>query len=278
MTRHQPSRKSALSDEIGSDSYFGGVLYRRSASMHVGRFAVGLAEAALRAGAIIHEQTAVTRIDRQAHQPFTISTTKGTIQADEILLATGASQTGPFGWIRRRIVPVGSFIIVTEPLSDNLARSIMPGRRNCTTSQNIGNYFRMTADNRLVFGGRARFAMSSPRSDMKSGVILKRTLQEVFPQIADVGIDHCWGGLVDMTSDRLPRAGSRDGIHFSMGYSGHGVQMSTYMGDVMARRISGEDVANPWRDIDWPAVPFHFGKPWFLPFVGAYYRVLDRIQ
>jgi glycine/D-amino acid oxidase-like deaminating enzyme len=209
---------------------------------------------------------------------FKISTDKGTIEADNVILATGASQHGPFGWIRRRNVVVGSFVIVTEPLGQDRAHSIMPGRRNCTTSQNIGNYFRMTADNRLIFGGRARFAMSNPVSDLKSGAILQATLREVFPQIADCRVDYCWGGLVDMTQDRLPRAGVHEGIYFATGYSGHGVQMSTYMGHVMARQIAGDDVANPWRDLPWPAVPFHFGKPWFLPFVGLYYRMLDRIS
>ena len=148
----------------------------------------------------------------------------------------------------------------------------------CTTSQNIGHYFRMTPDDRLVFGGRARFAMSSPTSDRKSGAILHATLREVFPQISDCRIDYCWGGLVDMTADRLPRAGQHDGMHYAVGYSGHGVQMSNYMGDLMARRIAGDDIANPWRDIPWPAVPLHFGKPWFLPLVGVYYRALDRLH
>jgi glycine/D-amino acid oxidase-like deaminating enzyme len=270
--------REGLSSEIGSQRYHGGLLQKRSATVHVGRFAIGLAEAAVRVGAVIHERATVQSIDRAPGRPFRVKTAKGEIEAGEVLLATGASQHGDFGWLRRRIVPVGSFIIVTEPLSDNLAKSIMPGRRNCVSSQNIGNYFRLTEDNRLVFGGRARFAMSSPTSDLKSGAVLRRILDEVFPQLSGVRIDQCWGGLVDMTQDRLPRAGAHEGVHFATGYSGHGVQMSTYMGDVMARRITGEDVANPWRDIDWPAVPFHFGKPWFLPFVGVYYRALDRIQ
>jgi glycine/D-amino acid oxidase-like deaminating enzyme len=270
--------RGGLASEIGSQRYHGGLLQKRSATVHVGKFAIGLAEAAARGGAQIHERAAVNAIERTPGRPFRVRSSKGEIEAGEVLLATGASQHGGFGWLRRRIVPVGSFIITTEPLSDNLARSIMPGRRNCVSSQNIGNYFRLTEDNRLVFGGRARFAMSSPTSDLKSGAVLRRILDEVFPQLAGVRIDHCWGGLVDMTQDRLPRAGSREGVHFATGYSGHGVQMSTFMGDVMARRITGEDVANPWRDIDWPAVPFHFGKPWFLPFVGVWYRALDRIQ
>ena len=270
--------KADLGTEIATERYHGGLLQRRSGSMHVGRFGKGLAHAAARAGATIHQDAAVTAIDRIGSGRFRLKTARGTIDAEQVLLATGASQQGPFTWFRRRIVPVGSFIVVTEPLGANRAASIMPGRRTCTTSQHIGNYFRLTADNRLVFGGRARFAMSSPKSDLKSGTILQAQLREVFPQIADARIDYCWGGLVDMTQDRLPRAGMQDGMSYAMGYSGHGVQMSVYMGDVLARRISGEDVANPWRDVDWPAVPLHFGKPWFLPFAGFYYRALDRIS
>jgi len=270
--------KADLGREIATGRYHGGLLQRRSGSMHVGRFGKGLAHAAARAGATIHQDAAVTAIERLGSGRFRLKSGRSTIEAEQVLLATGASQHGPFGWFRRRIVPVGSFIVVTEPLGAERAAAIMPGRRTCTTSQHIGNYFRLTADNRLVFGGRARFAMSSPKSDLKSGAILQAQLREVFPQIADARIDYCWGGLVDMTQDRLPRAGMQDGMNYAMGYSGHGVQMSVYMGDVMARRIGGEDVANPWRDVDWPAVPMHFGKPWFLPFAGLYYRALDRIS
>ena len=135
-----------------------------------------------------------------------------------------------------------------------------------------------TRDNRLVFGGRARFAMSSPTSDLKSGAILERNLRAIFPQLANTRLDYCWGGLVDMSQDRLPRSGERDGMHYAMGFSGHGVQMSTLMGNLMARKVMGEDVVNPWRDIDWPAIPGHFGRPWFLPLVGAYYKFQDLIH
>lgn len=272
VTRHD------LGKEIATERYYGGLLQRRSASLHMGKFGIGLAHAAVRAGAIIHQNAAVIAIDRSARGRFRLKTARATIEADQVLLATGASQHGPFGWLRRRIVPVGSFIIVTEPLGAERAAAIMPGRRTCTSTQHIGNYFRLSPDNRLIFGGRARFAMSSPKSDLKSGAVLRTQLHEVFPQLADVNIDYCWGGLVDMTRDRLPRAGTRDGMHYAMGYSGHGVQMSTYMGSLMARRITGEDAPNPWCDLDWPAIPLHFGKPWFLPFVGLYYRALDRIS
>ena len=269
---------SALTGEIGSARYAGGLLQRRSASLHVGKFGIGLAQAAQRAGAVIHENAAVTAILRRPGGRYLVATSTGQVEAEHVVLANGVPLDGPFAWFRRRIVPVGSFIIVTEPLGTEGARSIMPGRRTCTTTQNIGNYFRMTADDRLVFGGRARFAMSSLDSDLKSGAILQATLRQIFPQIAGCRIDYCWGGLVDMTSDRLPRAGQHDGMHYAVGFSGHGVQMSTYLGDLIARRIAGDDVVNPWRDLPWPAVPLHFGKPWFLPLVGLYYRALDRVH
>jgi glycine/D-amino acid oxidase-like deaminating enzyme len=270
--------KSALSNEIGSNEYSGGLLQRRSATLHVGRFGVGLAHAAQRAGAVIYENTAVTGIERQQGGRFRVVTRTGHVEADQVVLANGVPLEGPFAWFRRRIIPVGSFIIVTEPLGKERAHSIMPGRRSCTTTRNVGHYFRMTADDRLVFGGRARFAMSSPTSDLKSGAVLQAALGAVFPQIAGCRIDYCWGGLVDMTRDRLPRAGEHNGMHYAVGYSGHGVQMSTYMGNNIARRIAGDDVANPWRDMPWPAVPLHFGKPWFLPLAGLYYKALDRFH
>ena len=271
--------REQLAGEIGTERYHGGVIQRRSANLHVGRFGMGLADSATAKGARIFENAGVVDIARKSPSRFQIATARGSIEADHVIVATGTSRTGPFGWFRRRVIPVGSFIVVTEPLEPKLAKSIMPGRRNCTTSQNIGHYFRMTADNRLVFGGRARFAMSSPSSDLKSGRVLERNMREIFPQLAQTRIDYCWGGLVDMSSDRLPRSGIRpEGMHYAMGFSGHGVQMSTYMGNLIARRVAGEAIANPWRDIGWPAVPGHFGTPWFLPAVGVYYRLMDRLH
>jgi glycine/D-amino acid oxidase-like deaminating enzyme len=198
-----------------------------------------------------------------------------------VLLATGASQHGgygSFGWLRRRIVGIGSFIIVTEPLGAERAQALLKVRRTCVTVANIHHYFRLTPDHRLVFGGRARFAVSSPTSDQKSGAILRRGLTETFPQLADAKIDYCWGGLVDMTQDRLPHAGERDGLYYSTGYSGHGTQMSVHMGQRMAEvMLTGNAAANPWRDRAWPAIPGHLGPPWFLPAVGLYYRVKDMV-
>jgi glycine/D-amino acid oxidase-like deaminating enzyme len=265
--------------EVGSDAFHGGMIQTRSAQLHVGRFGVGLAEAAARRGARIYERAAVTGLQRVGGaRRWRVTSARGMVEAEQVFVATGAATQGPFGWIRRRIVPVGSFIVVTEPLDPAVLDRLIPNRRNYVTSKNIGNYFRPTADGRLLFGGRARFAMSNPREDAKSGQVLKAALSEVFPELAGVQIDYCWGGLVDMTADRLPRAGERDGVYYAVGYSGHGVQMSIGTGQRMAEVMEGRVDANPWRELDWPAIPGHFGKPWFLPLVGAYYRVQDALH
>ena len=266
-----------LGPEIGSP-FHGAMLYEKSAMVHMGRYVVGLAAAAVRHGAAIFENAAVTTRQHTAgrHQ---LTTARGRLTADSVFLATGAYTTPNFGYFTRRIVTVGSFIIATRPLDAAEIAATMPANRTCVTSMNIGNYFRLSPDNRLIFGGRARFsATSDQQSDAKSGAILRAALAEIFPALARVEIDYCWGGLLDMTQDRYPRAGCQDGVWYAMGYSGHGAQISTHLGMIMADAILGREDRNPMKGVDWPAVPGHFGKPWFLPLVGLYYKTLDRFQ
>lgn len=270
--------RERVREEIGSDGFFGGLLYRKSAMMHMGKFGAGLADAAHRAGARIFENAPVTALVRLSGHAHRVTTPRGTIEAGQVLVATGPSREGPFAWFRRRIVPVGSFIVVTEPLSAAQIESIMPTRRTATTTLNIGNYFRISPDDRLIWGGRARFAVSNPTEDLRSGEVLRRQLLEVFPQMAGVALDYCWGGLVDITEDKLPRAGEQDGLFYAMGLSGHGAQMSVHLGQMMARVMAGEAEANPLRGLAWPAIAFNYGTPWFLPAVGLYFRLKDRFQ
>jgi glycine/D-amino acid oxidase-like deaminating enzyme len=249
----------------------------RSAGLHVGKYIRGLGEAAERAGVTIHEEATVRRLTkiRSGHE---LETPRGRMHADQVLLATGAYTRRPFRWHQVRIAPVGSFIIATEPLDSSVCDDLLPARRMASNSKNLLNYFRITPDNRMLFGGRARFAMSNPQSDQKSGRILRDALVQTFPQLADVRIDYCWGGQVDMSLDRLVHAGEHDGVYYAMGYSGHGVQMATYMGHQMAEYMSGVPEANIWRDFEFRRIPGHFGPPWFLPFAGAYYKFKDRVS
>jgi glycine/D-amino acid oxidase-like deaminating enzyme len=268
-----------LRAELGSQAFHGGMLQKKSAMMHMGRFVTGLAGAAVRRGAVIYEAAPVTARQPQG-RGWRLETPRGAVTADKVFLATGAYTGGAFGWFRRRIVPVGSFLLATRPLSAQEVAATLPGNRACVTSLNIGNYFRLAPDNRLIFGGRARFsARSDQRSDARSGEILRRAMAGIFPHLADVPLDYCWGGLVDMTQDRYPRAGEADGVSYAMGYSGHGAQLATHMGEMMAERLLlGLPVANPFADLPWAPVPLHTGKPWFLPLVGLYFKTLDMVK
>lgn len=259
--------------EIDSNEFHGGLLQRNGVQMHVGRFGLGLADAAVRHGAKVYQGATVK--DWKANRGgFVVNTSKGLFRpagvagdrrlpAWRVGLVSPTHRAGRQFRDRHRSVAAGA----DQPAVPSAAR--------LRDSRLIGNYFRLTPDNRLLFGGRARFAMSNSSSDAKSGKVLQAAMVQMFPQLAHVKVDYCWGGLVDMTSDRLPRAGEHNGVFYSMGYSGHGVQMSVHMGQVMAEVMEGKAQANPWKDLNWPAIPGHFGKPWFLPLVGAYYRYQD---
>jgi glycine/D-amino acid oxidase-like deaminating enzyme len=270
--------KSEIHSEIGSDCFHGAMADAKSAGLHVGKFVKGLAEAAARIGVTIHEKAPVEQVRRLGGTKHEVVTPRGTVQADQVLVATAGYTRRPFRWQQVRIAPVGSFIIVTEPLGEDVCNRLLPNRRMTSNTVNLLNYFRITPDHRLLFGGRARFAMSNPQSDEKSGRILQKAMTEVFPQLTNARVDYCWGGLVDMSMDRMVHAGERDGLFYSLGYSGHGVQMATYMGKQMAEYMNGKSDANPWRDLPFKRIPGHFGPPWFLPFAGAYYKFQDLIK
>jgi glycine/D-amino acid oxidase-like deaminating enzyme len=270
--------KSGLRSEIASDFYHGAMVDPKGAGLHVGKFTRGLGESAARLGAQIHEKASVEQVRRLGGTKHEVVTSRGTLQADQVLVATSGYTTRPFRWQQLRIAPVGSFIIVTEPLGKDVCDQLMPNRRMASDTKNLLYYFRITPDHRLLFGGRARFAMSSPESDEKSGRILQKAMVSVFPQLAHTRVDYCWGGLVDMSMDRMVHAGEHDGLYYSLGYSGHGVQMATYMGKQMAEYMNGTMDANPWRDLTFKRIPGHVGPPWFLPFAGAYYKALDVIK
>jgi glycine/D-amino acid oxidase-like deaminating enzyme len=250
--------RSDLRAEIGSDYYHGALLDPLSAGLHVGKFVGGMAHAAERAGAEIHERNAATGLTRLPGGGFVVETMHGTIRAKQVMAATDAYTDKSLPWFRKRLINVGSFVIVTEPLGEARAKELIPNARLLVAHKNIGHYVRLTPDNRLAFGGRARFAPSNPASDIKSGDILKREMTEIFPQLAGVRIDYVWGGMVGFSWDRIPHAGEIDGLYYSMGYCGHGVQMATYMGRAVAEMMDGNPEAIPLRGLGFPKVPVPF--------------------
>jgi glycine/D-amino acid oxidase-like deaminating enzyme len=272
-----------LRSEIGSDIYFGGIVDTVSAGLNPARYVAGLGQAALNAGARIYENTRVENIERSSQNGrsgFQIASSRGRIFADNIFIATSGYTSSATPALRKKIIPIGSFIIATEQLPETLALELSPRNRMIYDSKHYLHYYRLTPDNRMLFGGRAAFFPETKDTIHRSAEILRRGMIEVYPQLRDVKIDFAWGGTLDFCFDTMPHAGNLDGIYYALGYAGHGVAMATYLGTKIAEQISGGVSDNPYADIPFPGAPLglYDGRPWFLPFAGAYYKVLDWIS
>jgi glycine/D-amino acid oxidase-like deaminating enzyme len=260
--------------EIGSDAYHGVLVDERSGGLNPARYVRGLADAATRAGAAIVTGVGVTSLERQSGK-WRVRTTGGDVETRDLLVATNGYTDAAVPALQRRFVPIGSYIIATEPLDEGVASAVLPRRRMAFDSKNFLYYFRMTTDRRLLFGGRAEFGRPDADTTRRAAAILRKGMHAIFPELAGVGIDYAWGGNVAFTRDQMPRAGQLDGLNYAGGYCGHGVAMATYLGEQIARRIAGEPIEHPLFDDRFPAIPMYSGDPWFLPLVGAYYQVKD---
>jgi glycine/D-amino acid oxidase-like deaminating enzyme len=263
--------------ELGTDTYYGLSIDEESAALNPAKFVHGLARAAACAGAIVCENAGVERLTRRGAR-WALATPRGVVEATEVLIATDG-YTGPLTpALRRRLVPIGSYIIATEPLDAGLARTLIPRRRVAFDSKHFLYYFRIAADRRLLFGGRTEFTTPGDASTRRAAAALARAVTQVFPQLAGIGIEYAWGGNVALTRDQMPHAGRLDGIHYAAGYCGHGIAMATYLGRLIARRIADGALEHPLLDQPFPPIPLYSGRPWFLPFVGGYYRLRDWID
>jgi glycine/D-amino acid oxidase-like deaminating enzyme len=275
--------KNQLRSEIGSDIYFGGIVDTVSAGLNPAKYVSGLGQAALKAGTSIFENTRVENIKRNSQNGsagFQIGTSRGKIFADNVFIGTSGYTSSATPALRKKIIPIGSFIIATEPLPEALARELSPCNRMIYDSKHYLHYYRLTPDNRMLFGGRAAFFPETKDTIRRSAEILRRGMIEVYPQLRDAKIDYAWGGTLDFCFDTMPHAGQMDGIYYALGYAGHGVAMATYLGTKIAEQISSGVSDNPYADIPFPGAPLglYDGRPWFLPFAGAYYKVLDWIS
>jgi glycine/D-amino acid oxidase-like deaminating enzyme len=272
-----PSRQH---DFLGSDRYHGGMAAAATGSLHPAKYARGLAAAAERAGAILVDGVRVRGIAREAGG-FRISTDKGEMTADAVLVATNGYSLDPRGtaspWLAKRLVPLNSYIIATEELPESLIERMFPGRRMISDSKRVLNYFRPSPDGkRVLWGGRASFRAATPD---QSAPTLREGLVETFPELRDVKLTHAWTGMVAFTFDGLPHIGVQDGVHYAAGCQGSGVAMATWLGHNAALKIAG--AANERFALDglpFPTRPTYTGTPWFLPFVGTYYKLRDRLD
>ena len=246
-----------------------------SGLIHPGRYFAGLAAAADRAGADLHEGVRARTIRRQADGRFVVETERGALLARDVFVATNAYTDGVVPSLRRRIIPISSYIIATEPLPEDLAAEISPKGRSFFDTKNFLYYWHISADRRMVFGGRASML---PTSIEHTAEILHRGLLEVHPQLAGRRIDYAWGGNVGFTFDRMPHAGrTKDGIAYAMGCCGTGVALMTHLGTMAGAWLAGGEAPVLAR-LKFPLVPAPYeGRAWFLPFAGEWYRLKDRL-
>jgi glycine/D-amino acid oxidase-like deaminating enzyme len=272
--------KSELRGEIGSGIYYGGMVDEASAGLNPARYVAGLAHAAQRAGACLYDHTRVTSVEPEIKnnaRKFRLKTSTGAISAREIILASGAYTTEATPALRKKIIPIGSYIIATDILNADLARELSPRNRMIYDSKHFLYYYRLTPDSRMLFGGRAAFFPETENTVRQSAEILRRGMIDVYPQLRDTKVEFVWGGTLDFTLDVMPHAGKIDSMYFAAGFAGHGVAAATWFGAKLAGLICGEPNDIPFDGIRFPAAPLGLrsGNTWALPLAGAWYKILD---
>ena len=260
--------------EIGSNRYHGGVLYPQHASLQPALYHSGLLNSVRSAGTKTVGHCKVERIEPLS-SGFNVHTSLGTVRASKVAIATNG-YTGPLNvWQRRRIIPIGSYMIATEPVTESVAHEISPRGRTMTDTRRLVFYYRMY-EGRMIFGGRVALSETDPRV---SAPRLHKAMSEIFPQLANTPIDFSWVGFVGFTFDNLPHIGEKDGIHYSMGYCGSGVSLSSYLGSIMGKQIAGDQSQrSAFMDLNFPTRPYYFGNPWFLKPSILCYRLRDRFN
>jgi glycine/D-amino acid oxidase-like deaminating enzyme len=265
--------------EIGSDTYYGALVDECSGGLNPAQYVSGLATAAEKAGATLHARARVSRLERSENR-FVLETERGSLSAESVLVATSGYTGNVTRKLQKKIIPIGSFIIATEKLPAELAKQLIPNGRMIFDSMHYLNYFRLW-DNRMIFGGRAAFFPETSNTIRRSAEILRQEMIEVYPQLRDVNIEYVWGGTLDFAFDMMAHVGEMDGVYYSLGYAGHGVAMATYLGKSVAEAmLKGNIKEHPFNLFPFPPAPLglYTGFPWFLPFAGAWHKILDWIE
>lgn len=262
--------------ELGTDHYFGGVVYPSHASLDPAKYHRGLLDAALASGAQVVKRCEVFDIRRDL-LGFILATQKGQISARNVVVATNGYTTQKTQWLRRRVIPVSSHVIATEPLPDELVKQLFPTGRIAVDTYRLLHYFRLSPDQRrILFGGKVVLSKADPAV---SGRKLHNDMCRIFPELRRYKITHSWMGNVAHTFDQLAHTGVHDGIHYALGYCGSGVSMASYLGMKVGQKVLGRVAGRTAFDnLPFPARPLYSGRPWFLPAVTAWYRWRDKVE
>lgn len=270
--------RSDVRSEMGTDIYFGGGVVENNAALQPALYHFGLLDRARTAGAVVAARTTVEGIERDG-AGFTVTTSRGKVAARDVIVATNGytrnQRSLPAGF-RRRIVPIGSYMLATEPLAPGVMDRLMPKDRVNSDTRRVVLYYRASPDRtRIVMGGRVALGETNPEI---SGPKLHAVMAGIFPELAEVKISHSWMGFVAFTFDHMPHIGVRDGIHYAMGYCGSGVPMGTWFGHKVAHKVlGGAEGRTAFDDLEFQTRPFYDGDPWFMAGAVLWYKFLDRM-
>lgn len=260
---------------IGSRAYFGAMVDQRSGHLHPLNLCLGEARAATGLGVQIFEESAVVAFGGGT-KPFA-ETSQGRVEASSIVLAGYAEAALQRGRLWGLVFPTGSYIVATEPLSESVAREIIPQDLAVADSNIVLDYFRLSADRRLLFGGRCNYSNRDPRDIRET---LRPRLVNIFPQLEGVGLDYAWGGKIDIVLSRVPAIGRLEpNVYYMQGYCGHGVNATHIAGEIVADAISGTmerlDLFEKIRQVRLPVGQFLGNQ--MLALGMLYYRLRDLL-
>ncbi len=268
--------KEDLRSEIGTDAYYGGLADDYSGGIQPAKYVLGLARAiAENYGVHLCERASVTRIEKLP-TVFLVHTSQGSVKAKEVLVATNGYTDQLVPPLKRKLFPVGSYSIVTEPLPPEVQQEISPKGRMFYDSKIFLNYFRLTPDGRMLWGGRNNLSTGLDLGD--SAAQLRAGMLRVFPQLEPYAITHSWTGQLGITFDLMPHMGRVDGIHYAFGYGGHGLSIATYLGTEAGKLLAGQIDSSPFIEIPEDIKFFYRGRPWFVPLAAQYYRIKDLVS
>jgi glycine/D-amino acid oxidase-like deaminating enzyme len=262
-------RRGQHMEELGTRAYHGGCVFPHHASVDPARYHAGLLRVAMASGAVVVPHCPATALSARpdGHE---VVTSRGAIRAGRVILATNG-YSGPLSpWHRRRVIPIGSYMIATEPIEPSLMDRLFPKDRILSDTRKLVYYYRPSPDRtRVLFGGRVSVGETDPA---RSGPRLLAELTRLFPELRGTRISHSWMGFVAYTFDTLAHVGEREGILYAMGYCGSGVGMASYLGMRLGERAAGLTTGRLGLEApDFPTRPLYTGNPWFLgPSVMAY--------
>ncbi|MFM0653549.1 NAD(P)/FAD-dependent oxidoreductase [Paraburkholderia sediminicola] len=267
---------SAVSKELGSELYHGGVRILANGAIHPGMYYEFMRARSVAAGVSIIGQTAVTGVAGQ-QGAFEVHTARGTIRCENVIVATNGYSGPAAPWFERRLAPINAYMIATEPLSKEAWRAVLPRSRTYHDNRRRSHFMTFSPDgSRLLFGGRTG---THPFSLMKIAAQLHADMGFIFPDLADVRISHAWTGRCAATRDLFPHVGvNPQGLHYALGYCFSGNAMGPYLGRKVAAMILGnaEEAHTLFNRDQFPAMPLPTRGPWFMPMMLNYYAWADR--